>query len=140
MEPNDLGGQAVKVYGDAGYVYNAHLSAYGKLGAGPDRRRDRLRGFDRERDRAARPLRVAPGQRGGDRSLRDPDDRLLDRHQLRGNAEGRREAPLFDVREEHGYSSSSSICVMTGASATTVASSSTRIVRTPWLARPTRRI
>ena len=29
---------------------------------------------------------------------------------------------------------------MTGASATTVASSSTRIVRTPWLARPTRRI
>jgi murein DD-endopeptidase MepM/ murein hydrolase activator NlpD len=33
MEPNDLGGQAVKVYGDAGYVYNAHLSAYGKLGA-----------------------------------------------------------------------------------------------------------
>jgi len=27
-----LGGLAVKVYGDAGYVYNAHLSAYGKLG------------------------------------------------------------------------------------------------------------
>lgn len=33
MEPGDLGGQAVKVYGAAGYVYNAHLSAYGKLGA-----------------------------------------------------------------------------------------------------------
>ncbi|HEY6565901.1 MAG TPA: M23 family metallopeptidase [Actinomycetota bacterium] len=32
MEPNDLGGQAVKVYGADGYVYNAHLSAYGKLG------------------------------------------------------------------------------------------------------------
>lgn len=31
--PNGLGGQAVEVYGDAGYVYNAHLSAYGKLGA-----------------------------------------------------------------------------------------------------------
>jgi murein DD-endopeptidase MepM/ murein hydrolase activator NlpD len=30
--PNDLGGQAVIVYGDQGYVYNAHLSAYGKLG------------------------------------------------------------------------------------------------------------
>jgi murein DD-endopeptidase MepM/ murein hydrolase activator NlpD len=30
--PNGLGGEAVKVYGDAGYVYNAHLSAYGKLG------------------------------------------------------------------------------------------------------------
>lgn len=29
---NYLGGQAVKVYGAAGYVYNAHLSAYGKLG------------------------------------------------------------------------------------------------------------
>jgi murein DD-endopeptidase MepM/ murein hydrolase activator NlpD len=32
MEPNYLGGQAVKVYGADGYVYNAHLSAYGKLG------------------------------------------------------------------------------------------------------------
>lgn len=32
MEPNDLGGEAVKVYGADGYVYNAHLSAYGKLG------------------------------------------------------------------------------------------------------------
>lgn len=29
---NTLGGLAVKVYGDGGYVYNAHLSAYGKLG------------------------------------------------------------------------------------------------------------
>ncbi len=29
---NYLGGQAVKVYGAGGYVYNAHLSAYGKLG------------------------------------------------------------------------------------------------------------
>jgi len=29
---NTLGGIAVKVYGDAGYVYNAHLSAYGQLG------------------------------------------------------------------------------------------------------------
>src|SRR5581483_6505795 len=34
----------------------------------------------------------------------------------------------------------SSVCVITGASATTVAPSSTRIVRTPWLARPTRRM
>ena len=30
--PNDLGGNAVDVYGADGYVYNAHLSAYGKLG------------------------------------------------------------------------------------------------------------
>jgi murein DD-endopeptidase MepM/ murein hydrolase activator NlpD len=30
--PNGLGGQAVTVYGAAGYVYNAHLSAYGRLG------------------------------------------------------------------------------------------------------------
>jgi murein DD-endopeptidase MepM/ murein hydrolase activator NlpD len=29
---NALGGQAVKVYGRLGYVYNAHLSAYGILG------------------------------------------------------------------------------------------------------------
>ena len=31
--PNGLGGLAVKVYGELGYVYNAHLSAYGELGA-----------------------------------------------------------------------------------------------------------
>jgi murein DD-endopeptidase MepM/ murein hydrolase activator NlpD len=30
---NWLGGLAVKVYGDNGYVYNAHLSAHGQLGA-----------------------------------------------------------------------------------------------------------
>jgi murein DD-endopeptidase MepM/ murein hydrolase activator NlpD len=30
--PNTLGGEAVKVYGPLGYVYNAHLSAYGRLG------------------------------------------------------------------------------------------------------------
>lgn len=30
--PNRLGGLAVKVYGDLGYTYNAHMSAYGKLG------------------------------------------------------------------------------------------------------------
>ena len=30
--PNGLGGLAVKVYGERGYVYNAHLSAYGQLG------------------------------------------------------------------------------------------------------------
>jgi murein DD-endopeptidase MepM/ murein hydrolase activator NlpD len=30
--PNRLGGLAVKVYGVLGYTYNAHLSAYGKLG------------------------------------------------------------------------------------------------------------
>lgn len=30
--PNTLGGMAVKVYGVEGYVYNAHLSEYGKLG------------------------------------------------------------------------------------------------------------
>ena len=32
VSPNVLGGLAVKVYGAAGYVYNAHLSAYGHLG------------------------------------------------------------------------------------------------------------
>jgi murein DD-endopeptidase MepM/ murein hydrolase activator NlpD len=31
--PNALGGLAVKVHGQAGYVYNAHLSSYGNLGA-----------------------------------------------------------------------------------------------------------
>ena len=30
--PSDAGGLAVEVYGANGYVYNAHLSAYGKLG------------------------------------------------------------------------------------------------------------
>jgi peptidoglycan hydrolase CwlO-like protein len=30
--PGGLGGEAVTVFGDFGYVYNAHLSAYGKLG------------------------------------------------------------------------------------------------------------
>jgi murein DD-endopeptidase MepM/ murein hydrolase activator NlpD len=30
--PNKLGGLAVKVFGDYGYVYNAHSSAYGNLG------------------------------------------------------------------------------------------------------------
>lgn len=30
--PNTLGGKAVKVYGPDGYVYNAHLSRYGRLG------------------------------------------------------------------------------------------------------------
>jgi murein DD-endopeptidase MepM/ murein hydrolase activator NlpD len=30
--PNDLGGLAVKVYGAQGFVYNAHLVAYGHLG------------------------------------------------------------------------------------------------------------
>lgn len=30
--PNRLGGIAVTVYGAQGYVYNAHMSAYGKLG------------------------------------------------------------------------------------------------------------
>jgi murein DD-endopeptidase MepM/ murein hydrolase activator NlpD len=29
---NHIGGKAVKVYGEYGYVYNAHLSAFGKLG------------------------------------------------------------------------------------------------------------
>ena len=29
---NQIGGNAVKVYGEYGYVYNAHLSAYGQLG------------------------------------------------------------------------------------------------------------
>ena len=31
--PNGLGGNAVTVYGAEGYVYNAHLVSYGKLGA-----------------------------------------------------------------------------------------------------------
>jgi murein DD-endopeptidase MepM/ murein hydrolase activator NlpD len=31
--PNTLGGLAVKVFGARGYVYNAHLSSYGHLGA-----------------------------------------------------------------------------------------------------------
>jgi peptidoglycan hydrolase CwlO-like protein len=30
---NDIGGQAVKVYGSQGYVYNAHLSKFGTLGS-----------------------------------------------------------------------------------------------------------
>jgi murein DD-endopeptidase MepM/ murein hydrolase activator NlpD len=30
--PNSLGGRAVKVYGNDGYVYNAHLAEYGDLG------------------------------------------------------------------------------------------------------------
>jgi murein DD-endopeptidase MepM/ murein hydrolase activator NlpD len=30
--PNKLGGLAVKVYGDRGYIYGAHLIAYGRLG------------------------------------------------------------------------------------------------------------
>ena len=30
--PNKLGGKAVNVYGEYGYVYNAHMSAYGQLG------------------------------------------------------------------------------------------------------------
>jgi murein DD-endopeptidase MepM/ murein hydrolase activator NlpD len=30
---NRIGGKAVKVYGEYGYVYNAHLSRFGKLGA-----------------------------------------------------------------------------------------------------------
>jgi murein DD-endopeptidase MepM/ murein hydrolase activator NlpD len=30
---SELGGMQVRVYGTGGYVYNAHLSAYGKLGA-----------------------------------------------------------------------------------------------------------
>jgi len=30
--PNKIGGLAVKVFGDFGYVYNAHLSSYGRLG------------------------------------------------------------------------------------------------------------
>jgi murein DD-endopeptidase MepM/ murein hydrolase activator NlpD len=29
---SEYGGMSVKVYGPLGYVYNAHLSAYGKLG------------------------------------------------------------------------------------------------------------
>ncbi len=32
-DPSEEGGYGVKVFGDAGYVYNAHLSAYGKLGS-----------------------------------------------------------------------------------------------------------
>ncbi len=31
--PNPLGGLAVRVHGTVGYVYNAHLSRYGKLGS-----------------------------------------------------------------------------------------------------------
>ncbi|MGZ8604759.1 MAG: murein hydrolase activator EnvC family protein [Actinomycetota bacterium] len=30
--PNSMGGRAVNVYGEFGYVYNAHLSEYGQLG------------------------------------------------------------------------------------------------------------
>ena len=32
-DPNNLGGNAVQVFGAAGFVYNAHLKAYGTLGA-----------------------------------------------------------------------------------------------------------
>ena len=31
--PNSLGGFSVKVFGSQGFVYNAHLVQYGKLGA-----------------------------------------------------------------------------------------------------------
>jgi murein DD-endopeptidase MepM/ murein hydrolase activator NlpD len=31
--PSDEGGMAVELYGAGGHTYNAHLSAYGKLGA-----------------------------------------------------------------------------------------------------------
>jgi len=32
-DPSEEGGSGVKVFGARGYVYNAHLSAYGRLGA-----------------------------------------------------------------------------------------------------------
>jgi len=51
------------------------------------------------------------------------------------------QVPYLEAREvpaqgREGYST----CMMTGAIATTVSPCSTRIVRTPWLARPTRRM
>lgn len=33
QNPSEAGGLAVELYGEGGYAYNAHLSAYGKLGA-----------------------------------------------------------------------------------------------------------
>ena len=62
-----------------GYVYNAHLSAYGKLGAVQGRRRDRLRRHDRQRDGSAPSLRVAPGRRRGGGPLPLPRGGLLRR-------------------------------------------------------------
>ena len=56
---NKIGGLAVKVFGDYGYVYNAHLSRYGNLG--PVETGDVIGyvGATGNAGRAARPLRVA---------------------------------------------------------------------------------
>ena len=75
--PSNHRGQAVEVFGEFGYVYNAHLSAFGQLGpveAGDDR----LRGWA---TRAARTtISRAPGQRPRGRPPRLPADGLRLRH------------------------------------------------------------
>ncbi|MGH2590827.1 MAG: M23 family metallopeptidase [Actinomycetota bacterium] len=56
-----IGGRAVKVLGEWGYVYNAHLSAYGQLGAV---QRGDVIGYaarDRQCLGVTQPLRVHPG-------------------------------------------------------------------------------
>src|SRR5438093_405396 len=74
------------------------------------------------------------------RGRRRPEDRLR-RLALCHLPEGApAEGTSRGVTRRGHYSSSSSACMITGARATTCAPSSTRIVRTPWLARPTRRM
>ena len=68
---------AGKIYGAGGYVYNAHLSAYGKLGSVRTGDVVGYVGIDRQRHRATRPLRVAPGRRRGGRRLHVPRGGLL---------------------------------------------------------------
>ena len=57
---NTLGGLSVIVRGSEGYVYNAHLSRFGKLGNVATGGRHRIRGSDRRHEHAPRPLRMAP--------------------------------------------------------------------------------
>ena len=67
---SDLGGLAVEVYGAARPRLQRPPVGLRPAGRGAGGHRHRLRGLDRERDRAARPLRVAPGRRRGGRPLR----------------------------------------------------------------------
>ena len=74
---NKIGGLAVKVFGDFGYVYNAHLSRYGQLGAVEKGDVVGYVGTTGNAGATAQPFRVAPGQRPRGRSVRLPAARLL---------------------------------------------------------------